>query len=105
LIFSILEHRQPHLLQAFQVLPLRIAALKAFQSSYPVSVMPYAWICCLTLIVAVWTDVCDVCEHGLVTRTTTITTLHCECTLTPVPTVPMTTSVKACSICGGDGSR
>ena len=67
--------------------------------------MPYAWICCLTLIVAVWTDVCDVCEHGVVTMTTTITTLHCGCTLTPVPTIPMTTSVKACSICGEDGSR
>ena len=58
-----------------------------------------------TLIVAVWIDVCDVCEHGLVTMTTTITTLHCGCTHTPVPTVPMTTSIKACAICGGDGSR
>jgi hypothetical protein len=67
--------------------------------------MPYAWVRCLTLIVAVWTDVCDVCEHGLVTMTTTITTLHCGCTLTPIPTIPMTTSVKACAICGGDGSR
>ena len=57
------------------------------------------------LIVAVWIDVCDVCEHGLVTMTTTITTLHCGCTHTPVPTIPMTTSTKACAICGEDGSR
>ena len=57
------------------------------------------------LIVAVWIDVCDACEHGLVTMTTTITTLHCGCTLTPVPTIPMTTSTKACAICGEDGSQ
>ena len=57
------------------------------------------------LIIAVWIDVCDVCEHGLVTMTTTITTLHCGCTHTPVPTIPMTTSAKACAICGEDGSR
>jgi hypothetical protein len=57
------------------------------------------------LIVAVWIDVCDVCEHGLVTMTTTITTLHCGGTHTPVPTIPMTTSTKACAICGEDGSR
>lgn len=35
--------------------------------------------------------------------TTTITTLHCGCTQTPLPTIPMTTTTKACS-CGEDGA-
>lgn len=56
------------------------------------------------LRVATWIDVCDECEHGLATMTTTITSLHCGCTDTPAPTIPMTTTTKTCAVCGEGGA-
>ncbi len=56
-----------------------------------------------TLDTATYIDVCSICEGGVTTMTTTITTLHCGCTDTPMPTIPMTTMTKACG-CGEGGA-
>lgn len=62
-----------------------------------------------TIITTIFVDVCDVCEHGITTATTIITIMYCGCTESvdetgstvpvPVPSVPMTTTVKTC-YCG-----